>query len=153
MENKDSQLTEHMSFSEFTKTGRAEFQDMNREQAKDYIVNMGLVAAQLESLRSFTMQPILVKSGFRCPELNKAVGGSPTSQHMTGDAVDFVPKDFEDITGLNFIFDWCQRHLNYGQLILENPPNSKPWIHIGMPRPGRKPTVYVFENGAYKKVG
>ncbi|MDE5560912.1 MAG: hypothetical protein K2J00_03775 [Bacteroidaceae bacterium] len=42
----------------------------------------------LEPLRQYAGQPIIIRSGNRCPALNKAVGGVPNSQHQTGEAVD-----------------------------------------------------------------
>ncbi len=145
-------LTENFSFEEFCNTDKTEFQAQNLLQGEAFKNNMTLVCLELEKLRAFMFRPIYINSGFRCPELNKAVGGTLTSQHTTGGAADFVVKDFQDLSGLNFIFDWCSNHFNYGQLIFETPPNKSPWIHFGIPREGREKTRFIYENGVYKPI-
>lgn len=47
----------------------------------------------LETVRFHFGQPVTINSGCRCPEHNKAIGGSPRSQHLLGRAADFVVKD------------------------------------------------------------
>ena len=49
-----------------------------------------LVDEVLDPLREAWGGPIRVNSGYRCPELNKAVGGTPTSQHQRGEAADIT---------------------------------------------------------------
>lgn len=49
-----------------------------------------LVDHVLDPLREAWGGPIRVNSGYRCPELNKAVGGTPTSQHQRGEAADIT---------------------------------------------------------------
>ena len=81
---------------------------------------------------------IAITSAFRSPEVNKAIGGVPTSQHPLAEAVDFIPKDVT----LEDAFTWCKSSLEFGQLIIEEShPNGgvtdhgvKRWIHISRPR-------------------
>ena len=148
----DTKLTENITFEEMTHTDITELQDENRRAAELYCDNLIKTACLLQTLRDFILRAVIVHSGFRYPALNMRVGGAATSDHMTGRAVDFVVKDFEDIIGLRFIFQWCKNHLEYGQLILENPPDKKPWIHISIPREGKEPEAMIFENGAYTRV-
>ena len=49
-----------------------------------------LVDEVLDPLREAWGGPIRVNSGYRCPELNEAVGGTPTSQHQRGEAADIT---------------------------------------------------------------
>lgn len=49
-----------------------------------------LVANVLDPIREMWGKPIMVNSGYRCPELNKKVGGKPTSQHLKGEAADIT---------------------------------------------------------------
>jgi len=46
--------------------------------------------ARLQSLRDQWQMPMIITSGYRCPEHNKAVGGSPHSQHLEGRAADIA---------------------------------------------------------------
>ena len=50
-----------------------------------------LVEQVLDPLREAYGRPIHVNSGYRCPRLNRLVGGSPNSQHMRGEAADISP--------------------------------------------------------------
>ena len=47
----------------------------------------------LQPLRDIVRRPLRINSGYRCPELNKAVGGVPTSQHVKGEAADIAAED------------------------------------------------------------
>ena len=145
-------LTEHFTYEEMTRTDYAEFLDENRRRGGPYVPNMVQVCNRLEKVRAFFNCPVIVESCFRYPALNAHIKGSPNSQHMTGDAADFKLRDHKDFTSLKFVFLWCMNHVDYGQLILENPKNSNPWIHIGLPRPGRAKTQYVFEQGIYRPI-
>lgn len=50
-----------------------------------------LVDEVLQPLRDAWDEPLAINSGYRCPEVNKAVGGVPTSQHTKGEAADVCP--------------------------------------------------------------
>lgn len=145
-------LTEHFSLNELTETSHSDLQSQNRAAAVDYVEPLRKVCVELEKLREFIFRPVYIRSGFRCPDLNKHVGGVHSSQHVVGEAVDFTVKDFEDATGLEFIFDWCCRHLTYGEIILEKPEGKAPWIHIGLPRPGKPQERLVWNGKGYEAV-
>ena len=75
----------------------------------------------LNPLREAWGSPVLVTSGYRSKKLNRLVGGSPSSVHMIGYAVDLVPKngkmtDFKK-------FDQC---------IIERNARNSEWIHLGL---------------------
>lgn len=52
-----------------------------------------LVETVLQPLRDRVGHPLRINSGYRCPELNRAVGGVPTSQHVKGEAADIAAED------------------------------------------------------------
>lgn len=83
--------------------------------------------------------PLRVTSGFRCKNLNMAVGGSVTSAHMYGCAADFMPVSGQPAIEL---VDWLidKSGLGFDQVIDEYSSTSN-WIHLGMVRPvgGRAP--------------
>lgn len=82
----------------------------------------------LQPLRNAYGKPIIVNSGYRSPELNKAIGGAKNSQHMRGQAADIkgscgtIPQEnrklFELIQKLNLPFDQLIDEKNYS------------WIHV-----------------------
>lgn len=87
-----------------------------------------LVEAVLDPLRERYGYPIMVSSGYRCPRLNKAVGGAATSQHVKGEAADIYvaqPKDKAMLFSLIYYL------LPYDQLIWERGNDEAPaWIHV-----------------------
>lgn len=145
-------LTNHFDLSELTYTSLEKYLDENRKQAEPFKESLAMVCLELEKLREYIARPIIITSGFRYPELNFKIGGSKTSQHMVGEAVDFTIKDFEEPNSLRLCFNWCKDNLNYGQLIFENPYNKRPWIHFGLPREGRNKTAYIFNGKEYEPV-
>lgn len=85
----------------------------------------------LDGLRKEWGSPIRITSGYRCPQLNKKVGGVPTSAHQIGYAVDMQPikrpfKDFVEFVK-NYLSD-----KEYDQLLLETSSKGTKWIHLGL---------------------
>jgi hypothetical protein len=86
--------------------------------------------------------PLIVTSGYRSIDLNKFVGGKDTSQHLFGEAADFVvSKD----TQLVVIYNWIIPNITFGQCLLENIANRQ-WIHISLPRIDKKNQEYYALN-------
>lgn len=82
----------------------------------------------LEPIRA-EFGPLYVSSGYRCPELNKCVGGQKTSAHMFGCAADFMPMDTKPTS--KDVVRWVARsRLNFDQVIDEYSVTSN-WVHIG----------------------
>jgi hypothetical protein len=79
----------------------------------------------LQPLRNYLGCPIIISSGFRCAELNKKVRGRPNSQHLLGEAVDFVVPQ----RNLKDVFNYIKAHLPYDQLLYEYNKTDK-WIHV-----------------------
>ena len=86
----------------------------------------GLVTRVLDKLRDGWGRPIIVTSGYRCKELNTAVGGARNSQHLKGQAADIVSDDFEAFR--RFVRQWCKDN-EFDQCIFEH-GGGREWIHI-----------------------
>lgn len=85
----------------------------------------------LDGLRKEWGSPIRITSGYRCPQLNKKVGGSATSAHMIGYAVDMQPikrpfKDFVEFVK-NYLID-----KDWDQLLIESSSKGTKWVHLGL---------------------
>lgn len=85
----------------------------------------------LDGLRKEWGSPIRITSGYRCPQLNKKVGGSATSAHMIGYAVDMQPikrpfKDFVEFVK-NYLID-----KDFDQLLIETSSKGSRWVHLGL---------------------
>lgn len=84
-------LSKNFTFEELTKTEVRDLLEANRVEAQAFIGPLTRVADELlEPIRALFKKPITINSGFRGKKLNKKVGGSETSQHCLGEAVDFV---------------------------------------------------------------
>lgn len=92
-----------------------------------------LVQIVLDPLRAAYGMAIFVSSGFRCPALNKAVGGSDTSVHQIGYAVDLqVTGSFSKFR--DFVVEWFKKTgTRFDQILVEhNRKTGAKWIHIGL---------------------
>jgi len=88
--------------------------------------NLMEIAQKMDEVRRLLGKPIYVSSGFRNPEVNKAVGGSATSDHVKGLAVDFTCPEFGTVKE---VFDAIRKSaLRYDQIISEFDGS---WVHIG----------------------
>lgn len=92
-----------------------------------------LVEKVLDPLRT-KVGVIRVNSGYRTPAHNKEVGGSPTSQHITGQAVDILPLEKD----INDVFALIIREFKYDQVILERNSRGSRWIHISYKAEGNR---------------
>ena len=89
----------------------------------------------LDKIREDWGSPILVNSGYRCEKLNKLIGGSKTSAHRCGYAVDMEPKNGKKKEFHKFVEKWLlNHHVAWDQLINEYPDsNGVPgWTHLGI---------------------
>jgi hypothetical protein len=92
----------------------------------------------LDPIRRMWGKPIIVNSGYRCPKLNAAVGGSATSQHMKGEAADITAGD---PTKNKELFDMiAQSAIPFDQLIDEK---NYRWIHVSYRPNGRRNILHL----------
>lgn len=85
----NEKLSDNFDLEEFTRSDKAkELGITNEPGEKELAALRVLVSRTIQPLRDKLGLPIHVNSGYRCPELNKAVGGVPTSQHQKGEAAD-----------------------------------------------------------------
>lgn len=124
-------LTEHFTLEEMTRSSKANALNIDNTPTQYEIDNLTrLCKYVLEPIRARYGKPIIVTSGYRCPKLNTAVGGSNTSQHMTGAAADIKPTDGNVKKLFNMIAQMLvTNQLTCRQLIDEY--NYK-WIHIAI---------------------
>lgn len=92
-----------------------------------------LTRVVLEPLRAAYGMPIKVSSGYRCPELNRAVSGAATSVHMIGYAADLqVGGSFNKFR--DFVVTWFRKTgTKFDQILLESDRRTgAKWIHVGL---------------------
>lgn len=127
-------LTEHFTLEEFCATIHTELQQKNLEYGEQKQGTLIKLAQLMEVVRRLLGDvPIIINSAVRCPELNKAVGGSKTSQHLLCQACDFTPRN----KSLEECVEILRKHLPmWGQIIIER-AGGKEWIHISLGYPFR----------------
>ena len=85
----------------------------------------------LDGIRCAWGSAIIVRSGYRCPELNEAVGGSKKSAHQAGYAVDCVPANNKK----KEFFEFCKEYLksrDFDELLFEKNSKGSIWCHIAL---------------------
>ena len=129
--------SEHFTIEELCRSQVAVCLGIDNEPKRDDIIaNLKRLAFHtLEAVRLLNdNKPITITSGYRCKELNKAVGGVATSQHQNGCAADFVVGSAEENRSL-FQKIKSSGSVPFDQLILE--PKAG-WIHISYVEGGNR---------------
>lgn len=122
-------LTEHFTWQEVQQSPTAEARGIDNTVPPNLKANVERTAGHMEEVRELLgNKPIRVTSWYRCPTLNKAIGGSPKSAHMRGLAVDFKVPHLPLWTAFETLAD---SHIAYDQLIEERTRDGAWWIHIG----------------------
>ena len=122
---------EHFTLDELIHSDTADRLGIDNSPTSDAIQCIDdLVTNVLDRLRSEWGRPIIVTSGYRCKELNAAVGGARYSQHLKGQAADIVSDDFEAFR--RFVRRWCKDN-EFDQCIFEH-SGCKEWVHISFNR-------------------
>ena len=117
----------YFTFDELIHSDTADRLCIDNTPTGDAIDNLDrLVTRVLDKLRDGWGRPIIVTSGYRCKELNAAVGGARNSQHLKGQAADIVSDDFEAFR--RFVRRWCKDN-EFDQCIFEH-GGGREWIHI-----------------------
>jgi len=143
-------ISKHISYSEATRSGTAKRRGIDNDPNEKGLSNMKLVANYcFEPLRTHFGIPLYISSFFRSKLLNKAVGGSKTSEHLAGaytgreeSAIDIDQDGNEEevvINGVKIlvnnkaIFEWLRDNVEFDQLICEFPDKSgnPSWVHVG----------------------
>jgi hypothetical protein len=139
-------LSPHFTLAEFTVSQTASRLGIDNAPTPEALVNLKRTALGLEGIRILLGVPIIITSGYRCLELNRAIGSKDTSQHITGEAADFVAPGFgSPSTVMSRIID---SGLEYDQCILEyaDKPNSG-WVHISFSVANRHHALIIDDTG------
>lgn len=132
------QLSEHFKLSEFTQSGTARRHKVKNVPGPREVERLRFLCVKsLEPMRR-RFGVIRITSGFRCKKLNALVGGSPTSQHVLGEAADIHTGGRELSEKM---FGFAKQNIPFDQLILEhNPAHGIYWLHISLrsDRPGNR---------------
>lgn len=121
----------HFNLSEFFRSSTAAKNGIKNEPSADeratIVRNINLLVDNvLDPVRDMVNAPIIITSGYRCPQVNRLVGGVDNSQHMLGCAADFHVMGFTP-SMMHQVFLYIYDTLEYDQLIYYR---SKNFIHV-----------------------
>ena len=142
------QLSKNFYLYELTASPTAKALKISNIPDQCAIANLKLVAQKiLQPVRDYYKISFSPNSGYRCQELNRRVGGSRSSQHIEGKAVDF---EVPGVTNYDLAV-WCSKNLEFDQLILEfytlGVPDSG-WVHCSYSQgKNRKQVMTAYKAG------
>lgn len=120
----------YFTVAEFVGSETADRRGIDNRLPKELLPNVqALVNNVLDPLREALGKPITVTSGYRCPALNKAVGGSATSDHMQARAADITAGSRKENKRLFYLIQ--ELGLDFDQEIWEKGNSEGPdWVHV-----------------------
>ncbi len=124
-----TKISQHISYKESTHSDTATRRGIKNTPNETELKAMKKLAEKIfEPLRLYFNEPIKINSFYRSMALNKQIGGSKTSQHCKGEAI--------DLDGMNGIsnkqlYDFIKNNLEFDQLIWEFGSDKNPdWVHV-----------------------
>lgn len=128
--NNMEKISTHITYAESIHSNTAKRRGIDNTPNPTQVDNMKLTAEKIfEPLREWVGGPIKVNSFFRSEVLNEAIGGSTTSQHCKGQAI-----DIDDVYGKKSnaeMYNWIKENLNFDQMIWEFGTDMQPnWVHV-----------------------
>ena len=150
-------ISEHISYKEGIFSATALRYGIDNTPNDCELKAMLVLAEKIfEPLRNHFGVPIKINSFFRCLALNKRVGGSSSSQHVKGEAID-IDDTLGGVTNKQ-MFDWIVANLDFDQIIWEFGNSKNPdWVHVSYASPEKNRRIKlraVKRNGktSYEKI-
>ncbi len=138
-------ISEHLSLSEVTRSETAKRKGISNNPTAEHLENFKLLAENVfEKIRNHFGVPIHISSGYRSKELNSAIGGSQTSQHSKGQAIDVDMDGSGDGVTNADVFNFIKDNLVFDQLIAEFPKQGNPdWVHVSYTKVNNRKQILV----------
>jgi hypothetical protein len=131
-----TRISKNFTLDELTASATAKQIRIINAPGVDEVCNLcALVHNVLQPLRDAMGESIKIGSGYRCPQLNKAVGGVSNSQHMKGEAADLCIDG--DLKKGRKWMTWIMEHCDFDQLIWEHNANGTYWVHVSYRADGK----------------
>lgn len=141
------QLSAHLSLAEVTRSDSAKRKGISNQPTPEHIENFKKLAEKVfEPIRNHFGVPIHISSGYRSKALNEAIGGSLTSQHCSGEAIDIDMDGSASGVSNADVFKYIKDHLDFDQLIWEFGTDKNPdWVHVSYETSGRQQRKQVLK--------
>jgi len=133
-------LSEHLDLAEVTRSETAKRKGISNMPTPEHLENFKKLAQNIfEPIRKHFGVPIHISSGYRSKALNIAIGGSLTSQHCSGEAIDIDMDGSSNGVTNKMIFEFIKANLNFDQLIFGFEKKDKPdWVHVSFESNGKQ---------------
>ena len=142
--NSNAKLSEHFTLGELTKSGS--HPEVYNIPSHEAIANLKRLCTWLEELRKRYNAPIRINSGYRSPQLNRAIGGVSNSNHLTGCAVDIRVENMEQlIRYAAILLDISnESHQDFDELLIEKNRYGAIWLHFAVrPSGNRRKILFI----------
>jgi zinc D-Ala-D-Ala carboxypeptidase len=133
-------ISEHLDLVEVTRSETAKRKGISNMPIAEHIENFKKLAERIfEPIRSHFNVPIHISSGYRSKELNTAIGGSLTSQHCSGEAIDIDMDGSANGVTNKMVFEYIKDNLEFDQMIWEFGTSEAPdWVHVSYETTGKQ---------------
>lgn len=144
-------LSDNLSLAEVIKSNTAIKYGIDNSPTEEHLENLKAIAQDVfQRVREHFGKAIYVSSGYRSEALNERIGGSSTSQHCKGEALDLDAQVYGGLTNAQ-LFSYIEEWITFDQLIWEFGSNTEPdWIHVSYKKDGNNRGQTLL---AYKKDG
>jgi hypothetical protein len=143
-------ISPNLSLAEITRSDTAKRQNIDNTPTAEHLENFKVLAERVfEPIRSHFNTPIFISSGYRSKALNDFIGGSLSSQHCKGQAIDIdMDGSKGDVTN-RMVFDYIKNKLDFDQLVWEFGTDFNPdWVHVSFVKSGnRKQKLKAVRSG------
>jgi hypothetical protein len=148
------QLSKHLSLAEVQRSESAKRAGISNAVLPEHIENFKVLAEKIfQPIREHFGVPIHISSGYRSKELNAKIGGSATSDHCHGRALDLDQDGSKHGVSNNDVFNYIKDNLKFKQLIAEFPVNGElSWVHVAYDANNLKNEILIATKNAGKTV-
>ena len=147
-------LSNYVSLAEVTRSDTAKRKGIDNSPTAEHLENLKVISEEVfDKVREYFGVPIFISSGYRSAALNKAIGGSSTSDHNLGRALDLDQDGHGNgVTNMD-VFNYIKNNLEFDQLIYEFGTDKNPdWVHVGYRKgANRKQVLKAVREGSKTK--
>ncbi len=136
-------MAKYFSLAELTASDTARQKGIDNTPPPDAVVKLTALADKLlDPIREMWGAPITVNSGYRCPQLNVAVGGAVASQHLRGEAADITTGT---VSGNKQLFDKIVAAQKRGEIAFDQliDESNYSWLHVSYSAKNRNQILHL----------
>lgn len=146
-------IFKYFDYDEMLNSSTAKAQGIDNTPTDDVVIaNIMYTLKCLDTIREAWGQPIIITSGYRCYDLNRAVRGAKNSQHTHGEAADIITRGAKNNKQL---YEFIRDNYMYDQLLQEKPDKKGNcgWVHVSFLSDifAQRRQALIFQNNRYIK--